>query len=140
MPKPWLLQRGFQQSDRLPSEEEGWEWKLFWISASQDPVHGSISKAPLFPSMGQCHFSKMQLGRKVKQNHAAFCLLLSTSEALPSCSSVEKIKMFNQVLGAQEFRTHNLTMTFAELWKAELCPPRYWQPYSWTLRICYFPG
>lgn len=82
--KLWLFQRDFLQSDRLPSEEERWELKFFWISTSQSAAHGSISKSSLFPSVGQCHFSKPQLGRKVKQTRDFF---VSYSALLKLCHS-----------------------------------------------------
>lgn len=142
-PKLWPLQSGFLQSDRLPSEEERQEWKAYWISASQGPAQASISKSLLFLSMGQCHFSKMQLGRKVKRHQAAFCRLLSTSNALsylpphPAncllCWDDKKCSV--KFWGPKESRTHNLTVTFAEPWSAEQFPPKCPHPNS-----CYLNG
>lgn len=44
------------------------------------------------------------------------CVSYSAPLILRLSLLVEKIKMFNQVLRPKEFRTHNLTMSFAELW------------------------
>lgn len=77
-------------------------WKLSWIS-SQGPAHGSISKGPLFPSVGHVTFVKMQPGRNVKQNYEAFCLLPSSSKALSYPSLLRRLNIF-KFWGPKEFK------------------------------------
>lgn len=88
-------------SKRFPAEWQTPFWGILMgmkMKALLDLITGSCTwqpfKGPFIPFGGTCRFSKMQLGRNVKQNHEALCLLLSSSKALSYPSLLRRLKMF----------------------------------------------
>lgn len=96
----WGILMGMKDESSSGSHHRVLQWQPF--------------KGPFIPFGGTCRFSKMQLGRNVKQNHEALCLLLSSSKALSYPSLSRRLKMF-KFWGPNKLGTYNLTMTFAKL-------------------------